>query len=157
MYATGYKQELWHDVKHLEEYSREHPEPNRILWRQVTFIVSIKNNIPAISWLSNNRDEGFSVATMNYAAYYGKLKMVKWLHYNRTESGDSFAMQFAIERKHFDVAKFLYENVPSCLDETLFNLAKAINSMDEDNRKWFTERETRKLLLGQWKKFETVK
>ena len=55
-------------------------------------------------------DIKFTEWSMNYAAQYGHLKIVKWLHHNRNEGCTMWAMDMAAGNGHLEIVKFLHEN-----------------------------------------------
>ena len=52
----------------------------------------------------------FTTATMDWAAAYGRLEIVKWLHENRSEGCTPWAMDLSTRAGHFEVTKWLYKN-----------------------------------------------
>jgi hypothetical protein len=91
-------------------------EQNKHIFTQIKYDNTHWNNsaiyghLHVVKWLHENRKEGCTEWTMNYAARNGHLDVVKWLHEHRTEGCTLYAVMFASYNDHLHILQFLYEN-----------------------------------------------
>ena len=70
-------------------------------------------NLDIVRFLHNNRTEGCTHWAMNWSACHGcYLDIVRFLHYNRTEGCTKYAIDSALRNNHTDIVNFLKEHYP---------------------------------------------
>jgi len=71
-----------------------------------------------IKWYSKNYNELFTPSTMDWAADYGHLEIIKWLHANGY-NGTTDAMNYASLHGYLNIVKWLHANGYNCTTDAM--------------------------------------
>ena len=98
-------------LKSGEYWLFSHPDFYPLNDGKETWNACAKNgHLEIVKFLHENRSEGCTAWTMDFAAENGHLEVVKFLHENRSEGCTKWAMNNAAENGHLEIVKFLHEN-----------------------------------------------
>ena len=95
---------------------------------------AINGHLNIIQWLHLNKPEIEMTDPISYAILAGSYEIVEWLHYNCDFGIDHYHLDCAVDKKHFNIARFLCDvRGESC---SPLSMAHAAQNNDFEMMRW---------------------